>query len=102
MLFRRIGDNEFTAIATCHEFVAGERRYRADPNTATSSASDTFPDLSLLVARAAGKPHELADPVLFHGSYFQVLATHPAAGRNKSNGGFVFIAYPAGISGRRA
>src|SRR6202521_1270574 len=32
--FRRIGDNELAAIATCHEFVAAERRYRSDPNTA--------------------------------------------------------------------
>src|ERR1700676_2291935 len=32
--FRRIGDNELTAIATCHEFVAAERRYRTDQKTA--------------------------------------------------------------------
>jgi hypothetical protein len=31
--FRRIGDNELTAIANCHEFAAAENRYRADPNT---------------------------------------------------------------------
>src|SRR6266852_2631266 len=29
VLFRRVGENELTAIAICHEFVAAERQYRA-------------------------------------------------------------------------
>src|ERR1700722_1548650 len=28
ILFRRIGENEFTAIATCHDFLAAEKNYR--------------------------------------------------------------------------
>src|ERR1700694_1626807 len=47
--FRPIRDNELTAIATCHEFVAAERRYRTDPHTADPA------DISVtsLVAKAA-------------------------------------------------
>src|SRR5260370_19302329 len=35
VLFRRIGENELTAIAICHEFVATEKQYRAKPRTAS-------------------------------------------------------------------
>ena len=90
VMFRRIGDNEFTAIAICHEFVAGEKRYRANPNTV--NPTDSFP--ASLVVRAAGKSTSV-DPVRFHGYYFQILATSPATGGSKTNGRFVFVAYPA-------
>src|ERR1700682_655532 len=60
VLFRRIGENELTAIAICHEFTAKEKQYRANPNAANST--DIFP--ASLVARAAGKPAS-SDPVLF-------------------------------------
>jgi len=88
VLYRRIGENELTAIATCHEFVAAEMNYRAKPNTA--DLEGTSP--TSLVARAAsGSPG--GDPVLLHGYYFKLLATHPANG-NRTRG-FAFIAYPA-------
>jgi hypothetical protein len=88
VLFRRIGENELTAIATCHEFIAAERQYRAKPNTA--DLEDSSP--ASLVAKAAGGSTG-GDRVLFHGYYFKVLATHPTNG--KSTGGFAVIAYPA-------
>src|ERR1700674_4359569 len=34
VLFRRIGENELTAIAACHQFVAREKENRAKPNAA--------------------------------------------------------------------
>jgi hypothetical protein len=86
IMFRRIGENELTAIATCHEFIAAERRYRVEPNTA--SLADTSP--TSLAARAAGGSTG-GDPVLFDGYYFRVLASRPRNG----TGGFAFIAYPA-------
>src|SRR5271169_2739523 len=79
VLFRRIGENEFTAIAICHEFVAGERQYRANPNSANPAGG--LP--SSLVAVAAGKANS-REPVLFHGYHFQVLGTHATAGGGKS------------------
>ena len=86
--FRRIGDNEFTAIATCHEFVAAERRYRTDPHTADPA------DISVtsLVAKAASGSTG-TDPVLLHGYYFRVLSTSGTGGQR--TGQFALIAYPA-------
>ncbi len=86
VLFRRIGENEFMAIAICHEFVDGEKQYRANPNSANPTSS--LP--TSLVAMAAGKAKS-SESVLFHGYHFQVLEK-PAS---KTNGGFVFVAYPA-------
>jgi len=88
VMFRRIGDNELTAIATCHEFVAAERRYRTDPKTAEPA------DISVasLVAKAA-TGSAAADPVLLHGYYFRILSM---GGTDlKRTGGFALIAYPA-------
>jgi hypothetical protein len=86
--FRRIGDNEFTAIATCHEFVAAERGYRTDPNPA--DPADVSP--ASLVAKAASGSNG-AKPVLSHGYYFRVLST-PANGA-QTTGRFALIVYPA-------
>src|ERR1700680_4252887 len=86
--FRRIGDNEFTAISTCHEFVAAERGYRTDPNPA--DPADVSP--ASLVAKAASGSSG-AKPVLLHGYYFRVLST-PANGAQRT-GRFALIAYPA-------
>jgi hypothetical protein len=84
VLFRRIGENELTAIATCHEFIAAEKQHHPQPNTA--NPADTFP--ASLVARAASESVG-GDPVLFQGYYFHVLA------EGKTTGGFALIAYPA-------
>jgi hypothetical protein len=89
VLFRRIGDNEFTAIAICHEFATNEKQYRASPSTA--NPPDKFP--ASMLAKVADNSIS-SDPVLFHGYYFRVLATRATASGSKNNG-FVFIAYPS-------
>lgn len=85
--YRRIGENEWTAIATCNAFAAAEKRYRTDPTAAdpanTSSAS--------LVAKAASGS-DSGDPILLDGYYYRVLS-RPAAGQTTP--GFALIAYPA-------
>src|SRR5260370_2765957 len=48
VLFRRIGENELIAIATCHEFVAAKKQYRATPST--ENLADLSP--ARLVAKA--------------------------------------------------
>jgi hypothetical protein len=88
VLYRRIGDNELAAIAMCHEFVIAEKLYRAKPNTADLVGISP----TSLVARAANQSTG-GDPVLLHGYYFRVLATHPAKGN--ATGRFAFMAYPA-------
>jgi hypothetical protein len=95
VLFRRIGENELTAIDICHEFVAAEKQYRSQPDTA--HPADGLP--ASLVAQAAGKSAG-GDSVLLDGYYFRVLpmntinGARPAA-EGKSAGGFALIAYPA-------
>lgn len=95
VLVRRIGENELTAIAICHEFVATEKHHRPKSNTA--NPADSFP--ASLLARAARESAD-GDPALFQGYYFHLLATRPANGarpttEGKTTGGFVLIAYPA-------
>jgi hypothetical protein len=86
--FRRIGDNELTAIAACQEFVAAERRYATESNTA--NPADNFP--ASLAAKAASAPRG-GDAVLWHGYYYRVLS--PLATSAPRTGGFALIAYPA-------
>src|SRR5579863_9005281 len=82
VLYRRIGENELTAIAMCHEFVTAEKQYRAKPTTADLEGSSP----TSLVAKAASGSTG-GDPVLFHGYYFKVLATHATNGK-AATGGF--------------
>jgi hypothetical protein len=95
VLFRRIGENELTAIDICHEFVAAEKQYRLKPNT--GNPADSLP--ASLVAQAVNKSAG-GDSVLLDGYYFRVLPMHtnngarPAAER-KSAGALALIAYPA-------
>jgi len=88
VLFRRIGENELTAIAICHELVAAEKQFRADPKAASQADN---PLTSLVSAAARGSAS--AEPVLIHGYYFGVVANRRPDG--KAAGGFGFVAYPA-------
>ena len=87
VMFRRIGENELTAMDICHEFIAAKRRDRARLNTAEEADSSPA---SLLI-RAAGKSAG-SDPVLFNGYYFKMLSTSQTS---NSKGGLAIIAYPA-------
>jgi hypothetical protein len=94
ILYRRIGEDELTAIAVCHDFVA-KRHNRATPDIA-----DADSDLAArLAAKAPGKSSD-GDPTLFHGYYFREPPTRQTNGtRNetgkKTAGRFAMIAYPA-------
>jgi hypothetical protein len=88
VLFRRIGENELTAIATCHDFVAAEKHYRAESTTANPAESSP----ASLVAKASNGS-DSGDPVLFHGYYFRLLPM--GSTQAKTPGGFALIAYPA-------
>jgi hypothetical protein len=94
VLYRRIGENELTTIATCHDFAA-QTHNRANPDAAVPA--DSF--AAGLAAKATSQ--SVADnPTLFGGYYFRVVATHSNNGthpeqKGKATGGFALIAYPA-------
>jgi hypothetical protein len=88
VLFRRIGENELTAIVISHELVAAGRQFRANPKAASQADS---PLASLVSATASGSAS--AEPVLIHGYYFRVVADQRTNGKTAS--GFGFVAYPA-------
>jgi hypothetical protein len=90
VLFRRIGDNEFTAIDVCHRFAGGEKRNPANSNTPSPAGS-----LPASLAAKGDGTSTSGDPVLFHGYYFQKLAPRTTNGAGKTTGGSAFIAYPA-------
>jgi hypothetical protein len=70
VLYRRIGEHELAAIATCHEYVAKKKQNATA--ALTSSGADSTPD----------------QPVLLNGYYFRAINSPKA-------GGFALIAYPA-------
>jgi hypothetical protein len=76
VLYRRIGDNEERAIATCHAFVAARK---------SASAPETLPQSLVALTKDAST----AAPVRFHGYYFRVISQPKGTGR------FTLIAYPA-------
>lgn len=82
--FRRIGENELAAIATCHEFIRAELDYRT--NGSIGNPEESSP--ASLVAKTANGSTK-SESVLLHGYYFKVMATTPAKGK------FALIAYPA-------
>ena len=73
--FRRIGENEVTAIGMCDTLVTAETQ------PATDSEADRLVKTLLPQIESANKP------ILFHGYYFRILPSSP--------GGFAAIAYPA-------
>jgi hypothetical protein len=96
VLFRRVGENELTAIDICHELVAAEKRLHANRSAADPPASP----LANVLSRLVGESADPSEPVLIHGYYFHALAAPPRSGNGprptgKATGGLGFIAYPA-------
>jgi hypothetical protein len=87
VMFRRIGENELRAMVICHELVAAERQFRANPKNASQVDNLLAPLVS-----AAANVSASAEPILIHGYYFRAVANHQAGG--KVAGGFGFVAYP--------
>jgi hypothetical protein len=83
VLFRRIGENELTAIDICHQLVAAAKQLRSNPNGAIQADHRLARLVSAAASGSAG-----GQPVLIHGYYFRVAAKQPQTT-------FAFIAYPA-------
>jgi hypothetical protein len=93
ILFRRIGENEATAIQVCEEFVMA--------NTAANAKAASEDPITRFAENLASKGAPNDDNKqanLFHGYYFRLLPQNPASetnGRGKKARGLKLIAYPA-------
>jgi hypothetical protein len=93
ILFRRIGENEATAIEVCQEFVMAKSTRAA--KAASYDPITQFAE-SLVSARAANASNKELNP--FHGYYFRIVTENSApevSGRSKRKGGLILVAYPA-------
>src|SRR5579863_2377867 len=93
VLFRRIGENEATAIEACHALVLS-RQSRSATTTADDPVieyAQTFVASQGMNGSEAPASNEVpAGP--FHGYYYRMLGGQPKSG---AHAGFTFIAYPA-------
>jgi hypothetical protein len=91
--FRRIGENEATAIAVCEEFAMGKNE--SDVKAASEDPITQFAQ-SLFSASAANAGNKGSDP--FHGYYFRIVigdSASGASGAGKQKRGLTLVAYPA-------
>ena len=91
--FRRIGENEATAIQVCEEFAMAK-------NAADAKAVSEDPITQFAQSLASGAPanadNKESNP--FHGYHFRIVAQNPASGvsdHGKRTRGLTLIAYPA-------
>jgi len=103
VLFRRIGENEATAIEVCHALVMAKKQQEAtsteDDPIRQYAQSLLAPDADNTV-RSKEKERESSP---FHGYIFRVVPGNSAAGtngnvsggKNKKTGGLALVAYPA-------
>ena len=93
ILFRRIGENEATAIQVCQEFSLAK-------NAANSKADseDPITKFAESLASGAAASADNKDSNLFHGYYFRIEGRTPASGvstQGNSSKGLTLVAYPA-------
>ena len=92
ILFRRIGENEATAIQVCQEFALAK--------TAANSKADSEDPITKFaesLASGAAANADNKDPNLFHGYYFRIEGQNLASGvssRGNRSKGLTLVAYP--------
>ncbi len=100
--FRRVGENEATAIQVCEEFALtmSERIAKSEDNAKANSEDPiTRFAQSLVAAGTTNADTNGSSP--FHGYHFRIVNGSSAAGPNgyvssgKKRGGLVLVAYPA-------
>jgi hypothetical protein len=92
ILFRRIGENEATAIEVCEEFAMAKH-----DAAIKASSEDPITQFAESLVPAAATDADNKAPNLFQGYYFRIVAQNPAdvGGRGKGATGLTLIAYPA-------
>jgi Protein of unknown function (DUF2950) len=110
ILFRQVGENEATAIETCHALVRATARAIATSAETTNAASDAGSEnehvsqyAQTLVSTREAMASSEKESGAFHGYYFRILSgtlKRRAGAKDKGSSagrrsGDVFIAYPA-------
>ncbi len=92
ILFRRIGENEATAIEVCQEFAMAK-----NDESAKAASEDPITEFaeSLVSGTAANADNKESN--LFHGYHFRIVTTSASetSGHNQRKGGLTLVAYPA-------
>src|SRR6267378_903555 len=88
--FRRVGENEATAIAVCEEFAMAKNE--ADTKATSEDPITRFAQ-SLSSAGAANADNKESNP--FHGYYFRIVARNPSEVNRRGKRGLTLVAYPA-------
>ncbi len=124
ILYRRVGENEMSAIRVCQELVAAQKEYRSMQHDAYAEkifsddgqhnglywkagsgepASPIGPLVASAVAEGYAKDQN-GSPTPYHGYYFHILSRQgpngPGGAKSYTEGakmtkGFAFVAYPA-------
>jgi hypothetical protein len=93
ILFRRIGENEATAIEVCQEFAMAK-----NASAAKADSEDAITRYAESLAAAAAASNDNKDSSPFHGYYFRIVTKNHAseqADDRRTKKGLTLIAYPA-------
>jgi Protein of unknown function (DUF2950) len=88
--FRRLGENAYTAIETCHALVQASKQppvKTTEVDPVTQYARTLINAQPAQISRTPSNGEEILGP--FHGYYFRILTA-------QRKGGFTVVAYPAG------
>jgi hypothetical protein len=92
--FRRVGENEYTAIEACHEMVQASKQPGSNTTDPVAQYARTLIDAeSLKTGRAPASGKAVLGPI--HGYYFTSLTAQRRGENGTSAGGFAVLAYPA-------
>lgn len=95
--FRRLGENEYTAIEMCHALVEASKQpgnNTADIDRVTQYARTHINAQPAQIRSGPANGEEILGP--FHGYYLRILTAQQKGedGSNNTNGGFTVVAYP--------
>ena len=92
ILFRRIGENEATAIEVCQQFAMAK-----NASAAKAAGEDPATQFAESLVSAGASIADNKEPNLFHGYYFQSVtgnSASKASGHGKKRSDSILVAYP--------
>lgn len=93
ILFRRIGENEATAIQVCEEFAMAK-----NAEEVKAASEDPITRFAESLVSAPANPND-KDSNLFHGYYFRVVTRNSGPDDSKRTRAMTLVAYPAEYRG---